>query len=95
MTCENSNTSFTGSDQPGRVTITGDGETKHLLLNASRLQCDMFAVLSSSDVWPKVIHIKHLACVLSPSPAQTLRLTLFFLSVLDPAELHRLIPSSP
>ena len=54
--------SFTRSDQPGWGTTAGDGETKHLLLNASRLQCDMFAVLSSSDVWPKVIHFKHLAC---------------------------------
>lgn len=70
--CINKKISLAGSDQPGRVTITGDGETKHLLLNASRLQSDMFAVLSSSDVWPKVIHIKHLACVLSPSPAWAL-----------------------
>lgn len=70
--CINKKISLAGSDQPGRVTITGDRETKHLLLNTSRLQSDMFAVLSSSDVWPKVIHIKHLACVLSPSPARAL-----------------------
>lgn len=62
---------FTRSDQPGHGPITRDGETKQLLLNASRLQCDMFAVLSSSDVWPTVIHFKHLACV-ALSPAQTL-----------------------
>lgn len=55
--------SFTRSDQPGCGTITRKGENKHLLLNASRLQCDMFAVLSSSDVWPIVIHFKRLACV--------------------------------
>lgn len=50
-----------------------DEETKHLLLNASRLQCDMFAVLSSSDVWPTVIHFKHLACA---APALIPRLSL-------------------
>lgn len=67
--------SWSGSAQPGRATVAGDGESKHLLLNASRLQSDMFVVLSSSDVWPTVIHIKHLArapsfscsIVLSPS----------------------------
>lgn len=42
-------------------------ESEHLLLNTSRLQCDMFAVLSSSDVWPTVIHFKHLACCCSLS----------------------------
>lgn len=55
--------SFTRSDQPGSRTITRDNDTKHLLLTASRLQCDMFSVLSSLDVWPTLIHFKHLACV--------------------------------
>lgn len=44
----------------------------------------MFAVLSSSDVWPKVIHIKHLACVFSLSLAQTLAHSLFSI-VLSPS----------
>lgn len=86
--------SFTRSDQPGWGTITGDGETKHLLLNASRLQCDMFAVLSSSDVWPTVIHFKHLACV-ALSLLLRLFLALSFLSFSVSAELQGLIPSSP
>lgn len=71
--------SFARSDQPGWGTITGDRESKHLLLNASRLQCDMFAVLSSSDVWPTVIHFKHLACV-ALSLLLTFTLSLSFLS---------------
>lgn len=86
--------SFTRSDQPGCGTITRKGENKHLLLNASRLQCDMFAVLSSSDVWPIVIHFKRLACVarsLSCTNPHLLSFSIFIgLSV-----AARLIPSSP
>lgn len=76
--------SSTRSDQPGSGTITADKETKHLLLNASRLHCDMFAVLSSSDVWPTVIHFKRLACAaLSPAKSLSRSLVLFLLCQLS------------